>query len=111
MTSSAGPGELGLDIETRTKDSAVWIAIRGEADISNLTELDSALSSVLLNGNQTVRMDLADLSFIDVVALRRLTTFAMQLRGRGCDVATLDAPPVLRRVIRLIPGQDQLGLA
>lgn len=111
VTSSAGPGELSLDIETRVKDSAVWIAIRGEADLSNLAQLDRALSSVVLNGHQAVRVDLSDLSFIDVAALRRLTVFARQLRERGCDVATSDATPLLRRVVRLLSGQDALGLA
>lgn len=93
MTSSAGPGKPCLGIETTVKDSALWIALRGEADISNLDILDAALNGIALNGNPTVRVDLSDLSFMDLAALRRLTTFATQLRERGFEVVTQDTPP------------------
>lgn len=78
--------------------------------MSNLDELDTALSSIVLEGNQTVRVDLSDLRFIDLTALRRLTSFAVQLREGGCEVTTRGAPPLLHRVTQILPGPDQFGL-
>lgn len=111
VTSSAGAGEQCLGIETTIKGATIWLALRGEADISNVDNLDTALNGIILNGHQTVRMDLSDLSFIDLTALRRLTNFATHLKENDCEVATQGAPPILQRVIRLLPGPDQLGLA
>jgi anti-anti-sigma factor len=109
VTSSAG--KLDLEIKTAVKGSVVWICIRGDADISTLGQLDAALDSIVLDDHKAVCMDLSDLSFIDVTSLRRLTTFAMHLRQNGRDVMTEGAPPILRKVIEILPGQDQLGLA
>ena len=110
MTSSAGPGGGRLDVGTAVKGSELWIFISGDADISTLGHIDAALGSIVLDGLKAACIDLSGLGFVDVAALRRLTTFAMHLRQSGLDVKTVGAPPLLRRVARLVPAQELLGL-
>lgn len=76
VTSAAYPhNDVRLEVETAAEDSLVRVVIRGEADAGNLGRLDTALSSIDLDARSTVRIDLSNLHFIDVPALRRLTEF------------------------------------
>ena len=110
MTSSAGPGELRLDIETAVNGPAVWISIRGEADISTLERLEAALDDIELNGAKSVRLDVTELAFADAATIRRLTIFAIRAKETGHDVETCGAGPTFRMVARLLGVRDHLGL-
>ncbi len=110
MTSSAGPGELGLGIETAVNGSAVWISLRGEADISTLGRLEAALADVELNGARSVTLDVTELGFVDAATIRRLTVFARRAKETGYDVQTRGASPTFRTVASLLGLRDHLGL-
>jgi anti-anti-sigma factor len=109
MTSHADPGAR-LHVKTANSENVAWIMIQGEADTANLEQLEAALTGIELNGQKTVHIDVSDLDFIDVPALRRLTSFAMQLRQSGHDVMTRGAPPLLQEVAHILNVRETLGL-
>lgn len=111
MTSTHSSGDVRLGVETLSQGSSVRIVIRGEADAGNLGRLEVALRTVTLDADAVVQIDLSELDFIDVPALRLLTTFAGQVRREGHPVETLGAPALVRRTVRILEAQDQLGLA
>ncbi len=110
MTSSAGPGELRLGIDTDINGPAVRITIRGEADVSTLERLEAALDDVELNGARSVTLDVTELGFADAATLRRLTVFAVRAKETGHDVTTCGASPTFRTVASLLGLRDHLGL-
>ncbi len=110
MTSSAGPGELGLGIDTAVNGSAVWISIRGEADISTLERLDDALEHTGLNGARSIHLDLSELDFADAATIRRLTVFAIRAKQTGHDIHTCGVSPTFRMAALVLGVRDQLGL-
>lgn len=111
MTSLADPGDTRLRVETTNDENDAWIIIHGEADMANLEHLEAALASIELDGARTVHIHLADLDFFDVAALRQLIAFARQLRRSGREVTTCGAPPMLRKVTRILNFEDDLGLS
>jgi anti-anti-sigma factor len=110
MTAPAAPGPH-LHVKTAHSETGAWIVIQGEADAANLDELEAALASIELDGQKAVNLDLSELSFIDVAALRQLTSFAMRMRQSGHDVTTSGAQPLILEVASALKVQDTLGLA
>jgi anti-anti-sigma regulatory factor len=112
MTSFDEPTELlRLGIETRSENGLVTITLRGEADFATVERLEATLEQVELAGDRAVHVDLTELDFADVAILRQLMLFAQRARGRGHQVTTGGARPVLRKIAGLLGGEDTLGLA
>lgn len=111
MTSPADPCGGRLVVETASSEIAARITLRGEADAANLEQLQAALSSIELDGQKVVHIDMSDLVFIDVPALRQLTLFAMQMRQDGHDVTTRGGHPLVHDVARILNVRDELGLS
>ena len=58
----------------------------GEADFSVLHELSDALDAVALRSGQEVRLDVAELDFIDVACMRTLMCFVRRAASVGVSV-------------------------
>lgn len=97
-----------LEIETRHDDQALWIFIRGEADLSNHQKIEAALSDVDLAGARRVNLALSDLRFCDVRTICSLLNFALEVRDQDCDVAVMDANPLVRLMTRLLAVDEEL---
>lgn len=110
MTSHSGPGDGRLTVEADGAGTALRIALRGEADVSSLEDLRSALAHIHLDGTRVVELDVSGLDFVDVAVLRHLTLFALGLKDTGHVVRTHGATPSLAHLIRLVGVDDQLGL-
>jgi anti-anti-sigma regulatory factor len=89
---------------------AVQVIVRGEADRSNLDQLEAALAGVEVDGQRSVQIDVSDLDFFDAAALRRLAAFVRRMRQSGRDVTTRGAPPMLHAAARALAVEDELGL-
>ena len=112
MTSFAEPADdVRHGIETRCHDGVVTLVLRGEADIATVDRLEATLARIEADGTRTVHVDLTELEFADVAALRHLMLFAARARSKGHQVTSSGARPVLRRVAGLLGGEDALGLA
>jgi anti-anti-sigma factor len=110
LTSVADPGDARLRVEAVHDENAAWITIHGEADIANVDQLEAALDSIPLDGAKTVKLQVSDLTFVDVAALRQLTTFTRRMKQSGRTVMTCGARPTLQRMALELDVQDELGL-
>jgi anti-anti-sigma factor len=112
MTSFAQPSEgVRFGIETRRVDGVVTLVLRGEADIASVDRLEATLTRVEMDGARAVHVDLTELEFADVAAVRHLVLFARRARDNGHRVTSCGARPVLRRLAALLGGEDTLDLA
>jgi anti-anti-sigma regulatory factor len=71
MTSSSGSADARLRVETIADSETTWIVIQGEADMSNVNQLDATLSGIQLDGSRFVRIEASGLAFFDVATLNR----------------------------------------
>jgi hypothetical protein len=110
VTSPSDVGDARLRVEAVAAGSAARVIIEGEADVANVTHLETALENIDLDGAQTVELHVSDLTFIDVAALRGLTRFAVGLKRGGRHVITSGARPTLRRMALELDVQEELGL-
>lgn len=97
-----------LDIETIARQNALWIHLRGEADLGNHERLHSGLTQVELDGARAVHLVLTDFTFCDVPAFRHLVDFAGRVRAAGRELSAHGACPTIRKVARLLNVDDEL---
>jgi anti-anti-sigma regulatory factor len=106
-----GPDDVrDFRIATHKGNDTAWILLRGEADISTLDQLETALERVDLDGTRSVHLDVSELAFVDAATIRRLTVFAVRARQAGHHVDTCGAGPTFRMVARLLGVRDHLRL-
>lgn len=111
MTFWPDPDDVhNLRIETITGEDIASVILHGEADISTLRELETALERVELDGATSVRLDVSDLHFADAGAIRQLTIFAKQATQAGYHIETCGVNPTLRKMVRLLEVDDDLRL-
>jgi anti-anti-sigma factor len=111
MSSSTHSSGTRLRVETTNDDDATSVVLHGEVDITNIDQLDAALTQIQLDGTETVRLDASDLRFFDTAALHRLALFADEVRRSGRDFHACGATPLLRKVTRVLALDGDLGLA
>lgn len=99
-----------LRVEIADNQDAAQIIVRGEVDRSNLEQLQAALADVELDGQRAVEIDVFDLDFFDVAALRQLAAFVTRTRQSGREVTTRGARPMLQAAARALTVEGELGL-
>jgi ABC-type transporter Mla MlaB component len=90
--------------------TALWITLRGDADRTNVHQLQTALCGIELGDHGEVHLQLAELTFCDIEAFRRLATFAQNTMDKGHPVFAHGASSVIRKMITLFDIQDALKL-
>lgn len=111
MPRTAHPVEAcRLRVETIDHDHAVWILLRGEADIATLVHLEASLARIPIEGSKSVHLHVADLDFCDVSTLLQLTDFARTVTKAGQHVTTCGARPIIHKVARLLDVHGDLGM-
>ncbi|MEU9190196.1 MEDS domain-containing protein [Streptomyces sp. NPDC048484] len=89
------------------------LALAGEVDDSNVTALARALQGETARvrarpfGGSSTRLDLRDLAFIDVGALRLLVFTALSLHASGSTLDLHGVAPHIRRLMR-VTGWDRI---
>lgn len=86
------------------------VALSGEADISTLPQLDSALASIEPDDATPVYLDLCDLTFADAATMRRLAVFAEKARRDGGQVHTRSRTRMLWKIAVIMQIHDVLGI-
>ena len=66
------------------------IKLVGEADFSVLRQLSDALQTVALRPGQDVRLDVAELRFIDVACMRAVVGFVRRAARAGASVQVVE---------------------
>lgn len=110
MPAFSGSDETRLRVETINNEEAARIIIHGEADIANVEHLKVALAGIQLDGAKSVHIDVSELEFFDVAALRQLAAFARRVKQTGSDIALQGAQPLLYEVASTLRIHDELGL-
>ena len=110
MTASSERAHAPLRVETITDKEAIRILVQGEVDVASVNRLDAALKAIQLDGTRSVLLDVSDLAFFDVAALRCLLAFAQSVKQSGRDITTCGATLMLHDVARTLELQDDLGL-
>jgi anti-anti-sigma factor len=83
----------------------VVVAVIGEIDFANRTDLESSLKKALTADAVAIELDLSAVSFIDLSGMRPILEFQQECQDR--DVAChLRSSPAVDRVLALL---DELG--
>lgn len=111
MTSLPNPDNTAkFNIEVRRNNEIAWIILEGEADISTMEDLESALDLDDLRDVTSLHLHVKGLDFLDLTTVRRLTVFAKGARQSGHRIRTCGASPTFRLLARLLGVREDLGL-
>jgi anti-anti-sigma factor len=86
----------------KTNTSANWMVVRleGGVDVANARDIETRLLDAL--GDDSLRLDLSDLSFLDSAGLAMIDRLARALDGRGRSLEVIAAEgSVARAVLRI----------
>jgi anti-sigma B factor antagonist len=88
------------------------VELHGELDCASVPSLEGAMEGVIVRGAGPVRLDLRDLRFIDVAALRLTVRLEARAQMHGVDFALVRGPRPVQRVFemtgmeRFVPAVD-----
>ena len=85
------PVTLAVHVSRRRNDATVWL--NGELDSATVDHVESKLRALVVDGVETIVVDLARMTFIDSAGVRALV--AAELDGR---ITVVGARPPVRRV-------------
>lgn len=88
------------------RDSAT-VRVRGEVDAASAGRLDAALQEAADQG-RSVRVDLAETTFIDSAGIRVLARSMADLRDRGSSLVLVAASPMAENILRITGILDVL---
>ena len=91
-----------VQVEVHTRGDAIRIALIGEIDLSNASEVESAVVSAISNHTTEVDLDLSAVGYLDSAGLRVVYSLAVRLHRAqiGFRITTpLDSPA--RRAIEV----------
>jgi anti-anti-sigma factor len=84
------------------------ITLSGEADLTNIAQLDELIIAQLSRGIKRLAVDAAELSFIDSTAVRTLLVAALTLNDRGGGMIMLRPQRPVARAGNL-PSESAAG--
>jgi anti-sigma B factor antagonist len=88
----------------------IEVTVAGEMDLATVGPLGQALAEVLETKPARVRVDLAEVSFLDSSGIRCLVGVAERSAAAGVRLVVCNPTPVVLRVFEIC-GVDQLLLA
>lgn len=90
----------GLQVESKKKGKAVVVAIRGDAGMAFVGQLQQELSRVLEGKPELVVLDLTDLTFISSMGMGTLVNFRNGVAKGGGTVKLAALKPLLAEAFR-----------
>ena len=104
----AAAGLSGFRAETRpVVDGTGEVVVDGEVDVATAPQLREALHQAIDQGATRLRIDLADVGFIDSAGLGVLIGVLKRVREIGGEIELAHVQPAPRKVIE-ITGLDEL---
>ena len=103
-------GEEPLRWSVRCGAEGIDVAVTGEIDLATSGPLAQALTEVLDRKPVTVRLDLAEVSFLDSSGIRCLVGVAERAAAVGGRLVVRNPTPMVQRVLEIC-SVDQLLLA
>jgi anti-sigma B factor antagonist len=102
---AAGP-RARLDVPATADGGRLVVRLGGELDLASLPDVQPALDRLLGLPPQPVRVDVAELQFLDSTGVAVL----LRIANRFEPVEVVHAAPVVRRVVHALGLGDHLGL-
>lgn len=94
-----------LAVVPRASGQEVTLALDGELDAYSVRQLVAELDTLRRGGHVHVRLDMADLTFVDSAGLQTLVEQDAALRNHGGRLVVERAADPVRRVLR-VAGLD-----
>jgi anti-anti-sigma factor len=96
------------DLEISDLEDRPGLRLSGEVDVTNFAGFEAAVRAAARPG-QDVYLDMTDLRFVDVAAIRLVAKVADAMTG-DCQVVVLSPPMMFRRVLEASGWSDLRGL-
>lgn len=90
----------GLEIHVAVDGRHLVVALRGEVDTANADGLPAVVLAAI-RGDESVRIDLSEVTFLDSALLRSLLICQARLAMQGTDVKVRNPTPQGRRIFEL----------
>ena len=104
LTPDDGCGGIAVAVDYEPGAQQARVRVEGEVDTASVAELTAALERVVASGATDLRLDLADVAFMDSTGLTALLTARTLLQGRG-RVTVESASSAVRRTFE-VAGLD-----
>lgn len=95
-----------LDIRTTVVESGPVVTLSGEADLTNVTQLDDALDAQIASGARHLTIDLSELRFADSACIAALVRASRRLKDQDGCLELTNPQPTVARALSLL-GLDQ----
>ncbi len=95
-----------LEVSLTESESGPTVILVGEADLTSLGRLNSALDAKIEAGTRLLTVDVSGLRFADSASVAALALAARTLRDRGGQLELLGPQPAVARILSLT-GVDQ----
>jgi anti-anti-sigma factor len=99
-----------LQVETREEDRAVYLALRGELDLSTVEKVEQELRRAERSEPTLVVLDLGSLSFLDSTGLRTIVTAHQRAQEAGRRLVIVKGPDTVHRVFTITRLDERLDM-
>ena len=102
---------MELVITTQPDPTCYTIAVAGEVDISNAAKLRDAIDMALEQPTEAVKLDFAQVAYIDSTGIGVLVGAAHHAADRNLAFSVANAQPGVMRVAGLLGVVEEIGIA
>lgn len=99
---------MKLEVDRDGGGSTTLVRLRGELDIAGCDLLEEELSRAVVDGANTVIVDLSSLDFLDSSGLRVLLKTDADMREQGVKFAIVRGAPAVHRVFEITRTEERL---
>ena len=101
---------MELVITTNPTPECYLISVTGEVDISNASKLRDAIDFALEQPTEEVKLDFAEVSYIDSTGIGVLVGAAHHAEEHGMRFVAVNAQPGVLRVAQLLGLDKEIGI-
>ena len=99
-----------LDVQTVDEGGFVRLALKGELDLSTVSQVEEELRRAEAEEPDLLVLDLGELSFLDSTGLRLIVTADQRAREHGRRFAIMKGPETVQRVFAITKLDDRLDI-
>jgi anti-anti-sigma factor len=99
-----------LSYESHRNDGMVRLALAGEFDLSNASQVEDALKEIERERPALLILDLRELTFMDSTGLRVMVSADARARDDSRRLAVVQGPESVHRVFRITGLDDHLEM-
>ncbi|MBP3884787.1 MAG: STAS domain-containing protein [Olsenella sp.] len=101
---------MSITIKTSAEGTSRRIAVMGEVDVSNASELRDAVEEAFSSNPSAVEIDLAEVPYIDSTGIGVLVGAAHRGKESGAAVTVSNPQRNVLRVLSMLGVEDELGM-